>query len=219
MNIKAPFIYVLFTSVLSTPALSEVTPEQLISSMSKKYINYCGNKKNKAYEKGNWNSVEECLTDGRAHLVYEHDQSGKPTKDYTHDLDHKRLVNAVKEGADIIITQVMPGTGANQPMSSRLNCMAIMVRNDLTWRGGKNKKEQVSCSSIERLSPFFNENYHNSIEHQTIISSSGHYIATSQITTDLIKNEYKITGGVHYLTNKNNKDIKYIKTIQWIVKY
>ncbi len=55
---------------------SQPNIEQLLSHVAKKYVNYCGTKDNKTYEKGYWESVQECLTDGKVHLVYSNKGDG-----------------------------------------------------------------------------------------------------------------------------------------------
>lgn len=71
----------------------------------KTYISQCGNETNKKYSDAGWASVEECLTDGRVHLVYQVDERNGGSLGDFNDSDLQILIKAIKRGADISVTE------------------------------------------------------------------------------------------------------------------
>lgn len=221
---KKILLLLVFPLVFMSPVQAEnISPAQIIQLMSAKYVNYCGNGDNREFEKGRWESVKDCLTDGRVHLVYEHDQLGKAVGDFDYKLDHSILIDAVNDGADIVVMQLQPGSDERSPVS--IHCEAVMVKYD-KWRGSdEDARKSISCSSTDILWPFYNKAFHVNSTAKLINSTSGHVISESYrkeasnrvLNEQLSVSKYEIEE-VLTTTNKD-KLFPWVKKIKWFVRY
>lgn len=83
----------------------ESVESELMRLLSRKYVNFCGNEN---YKKAGWDTEQDCLTDGRVHLVYANKEDGSHHSSqgisFT-DIDKGNLLTAIRNGAEVIVQE------------------------------------------------------------------------------------------------------------------
>lgn len=116
----------------------------VIKNQSKKYISYCGTESSKKYAEAGWDSLRECLTDGRIHIVYSHNNQGEPDKSLAKRGENQD-VKFTSDDKDILLDSIYNGAQV-----SLLEDNHVVVCAEAAVKDVDNKEEGV-CSSHDRI--------------------------------------------------------------------
>lgn len=162
--------------------------------VTKKYIKYCGNGTNKIYQKAGWDSLQECLTDGRVHEVYSvNEKDGTASQGFT-DEDLQVLLVAIKGAAAVSVTERSKEIDG---WNVTYKCASAAVI-----------KARGVCSSSAFIWP--NE-----------AASSGRAYIAFKTSTDGVRmyNNRNKAGPVTYVLNNIGTPRSWIKSYSWHIRY